>query len=313
MSQIVSRKVFQREDPVLFTAVLMHDIGKINPRPVRQQVVPEDFRACETSGLLFTEGGGAGHRHKPCRTWRPDSQEVELSGTICNVIAYHHNPEQDGRPGQAAPWIAHLADHICMMLGIGGLGRPGLPGLREVISMFSLKQKDIEQFMMHPEPGTGKGAEKKYLTLYKGIVPCHSYFLIVDDSNSMRAVIKKIVSISGFKMDPVLRGGKRQGSPGRASKNWWMQSSPTSTCRNERAGTSGPPAGGRTAPEIPVIVISTEGSQERIEAVMVKGAKSFIKKPFLPEEIRRQLYDMLGVKHEGGYSEDQGPSDDCDF
>jgi len=65
--------------------------------------------------------------------------------------------------------------------------------------------------------------------------------------------------------------------------------------------------------EIPVIVVSTEGSQERIEAVMVKGAKSFIKKPFLPEEIRRQLYEMLGVKHEGGYNEDQGASEDCDF
>jgi hypothetical protein len=45
--------------------------------------------------------------------------------------------------------MAHLSDQICLMLGIGG-GSDGLAyrGLSEVISMFNLKQKDIEQFMM---------------------------------------------------------------------------------------------------------------------------------------------------------------------
>jgi len=138
--------------------------------------------------------------------------------------------------------------------------------------------------------------------------------LIVDDSSSMRAVIKKIVAISGFKMDQCYEAGNGREALDVLSKNWvdaiitdinMPQMNGLELLDRLRAD--------ELLREIPVIVVSTEGSQERIEAVMVKGAKSFIKKPFLPEEIRRQLYDMLGVKHEGGYNEDQGASEDCDF
>jgi two-component system chemotaxis response regulator CheY len=138
--------------------------------------------------------------------------------------------------------------------------------------------------------------------------------LIVDDSNSMRAVIKKIISISGFKMDQCFEAANGKLALEVLASNWVdaIISDINMPEMNglellDRLQTD------EMLREIPVIVISTEGSQERIEAVMVKGAKSFIKKPFLPEEIRKQLYEMLGVNHEGGYDEDQGTSDDCDF
>jgi len=36
--------------------------------------------------------------------------------------------------------------------------------------------------------------------------------------------------------------------------------------------------------EIPVIMITTEGSDQRMKEAFSRGAKGFIKKPFLPEE-----------------------------
>jgi len=149
MSQIISRKVFQREDPVLFTAVLMHDIGKIilgqfvNKKYLRISALVKlqgySFLKAEEQviGINHAELGG-----RIARKWN-------FPETICNVIAYHHHPDKLEGKGQAAPWIAHLSDQVCLMLGVGG-GSDGLAyqGLREVISMFSLKQKDIEQFMM---------------------------------------------------------------------------------------------------------------------------------------------------------------------
>lgn len=149
MSQIISRRVFQREDPVLFTSVLMHDIGKIilgqfvNKSYLRISALVKlqgySFLKAEEQviGINHAELGG-----KIAKKWNfPD--------TICNVITYHHNPDKMETKGQTGPWIAHLADQICLMLGLGG-GSDGLAyqGLREVISMFNLKQKDIEQFMM---------------------------------------------------------------------------------------------------------------------------------------------------------------------
>lgn len=138
--------------------------------------------------------------------------------------------------------------------------------------------------------------------------------LIVDDSNSMRAVIKKIVTISGFKMDQCFEAANGREALEVLSKSW-VDAIISDINMPEMNGLEllDRLQADELLKEIPVIVISTEGSQERIEAVMVRGAKSFIKKPFLPEEIRRQLYEMLGVTHEGGYSEDQGTSGECDF
>jgi len=138
--------------------------------------------------------------------------------------------------------------------------------------------------------------------------------LIVDDSNSMRAVIKKIISISGFKMDQCYEAANGREALEVLAKNW-VDAIITDINMPEINGLELLERlhQDEMLSRIPAIVVSTERSEERIEAVMVKGAKSFIKKPFLPEEIRRQLYNILGVKHEGGYSEDQGTSDDCDF
>jgi two-component system chemotaxis response regulator CheY len=102
--------------------------------------------------------------------------------------------------------------------------------------------------------------------------------LIVDDSNSMRAVIKKIISISGFKMDQCFEAANGKLALEVLASNWVdaIISDINMPEMNglellDRLQTD------EMLREIPVIVISTEGSQERIEAVMVKGAKSFIK------------------------------------
>jgi len=49
--------------------------------------------------------------------------------------------------------------------------------------------------------------------------------------------------------------------------------------------------------DIPVIVVSTEGSQTRIERLQEKGAK-FVHKPFSPEMIREIVTEVTGITHE---------------
>jgi two-component system chemotaxis response regulator CheY len=64
---------------------------------------------------------------------------------------------------------------------------------------------------------------------------------------------------------------------------------------------------------IPAIIISTDGSAERMTDALRAGAKEFIKKPFLPEEIRGVLYNVMGVGSDGEYQEDRADPDDSDF
>jgi two-component system chemotaxis response regulator CheY len=49
--------------------------------------------------------------------------------------------------------------------------------------------------------------------------------------------------------------------------------------------------------DLPLVVVSTEGSQTRIDRLQQKGAK-FIHKPFTPEIVRGLVAEMTGVNHE---------------
>lgn len=44
---------------------------------------------------------------------------------------------------------------------------------------------------------------------------------------------------------------------------------------------------------LPVVVITTESSEQRIEDLTCKGVKKFIRKPFTPETIREVLLELL--------------------
>ncbi len=68
-----------------------------------------------------------------------------------------------------------------------------------------------------------------------------------------------------------------------------------------------------TLREIPVIMITTEGSEQMMQEAFARGAKGFVKKPFLPEEIKKILYQVIGVGDDGQYEEDAGSADGLDF
>jgi two-component system, chemotaxis family, chemotaxis protein CheY len=49
--------------------------------------------------------------------------------------------------------------------------------------------------------------------------------------------------------------------------------------------------------DIPVIVVSTDASRERMDRMIKLGARGYISKPFLPETLRDEVEKILGVQH----------------
>ncbi len=138
--------------------------------------------------------------------------------------------------------------------------------------------------------------------------------LIVDDSNSMRAVIKKIISISGFKMDNCYEAGNGVEALEVLSKSW-VDIILSDINMPEMNGLEllNRLKQDELYRDIPFIVITTEGSSERMEEAFNCGARGFIKKPFLPEDVKRILHEVIGVDEDGKYKEDQRDADDLDF
>ena len=49
---------------------------------------------------------------------------------------------------------------------------------------------------------------------------------------------------------------------------------------------------------MPVLVVSTDGSENRVQRMMSLGAKGYVKKPFSPELLRTSMTELLGVAHD---------------
>ncbi len=149
MSQILSKRIFNREDARLYTTALLHDIGKV----IMGEFVDESFMKIydivSHKGISFLEAEGKVIGIDHAELGGKIASQWNFPADMREAIVYHHRPDlmPDGDNNHA--WIIYLADQACIMMGIG-LGNDGLAytGLSEAIVRFKLRQRDFEQCIM---------------------------------------------------------------------------------------------------------------------------------------------------------------------
>ncbi len=136
--------------------------------------------------------------------------------------------------------------------------------------------------------------------------------LIVDDSLPMRSVIKRTIKAAGYGNADLLEAANGQEAMD-LLKNSWVDIVMTDynmpvmngleLIKNIKKD--------EISKDIPVIVISTEGNESKIQEFMDSGAEGYITKPFTAEAIRDLIVNILG---EVDYEEDLDEGyDDFDF
>ncbi len=122
--------------------------------------------------------------------------------------------------------------------------------------------------------------------------------LLVDDSKAMRSAIKKMIHISGIDV-----GEFFEASNGKEALallvDEWIDVILTDIHMPEMDGLALLDSVGRdeVLKRIPVIVITTEGREERIQEAFGKGAKGYIKKPFTPEQFKQTVTEVIGEEY----------------
>lgn len=49
------------------------------------------------------------------------------------------------------------------------------------------------------------------------------------------------------------------------------------------------------APDVPVVMITTESSEEHVKAAIVAGAQGYIRKPFTAEQVKDRVIPLLDL------------------
>ena len=119
--------------------------------------------------------------------------------------------------------------------------------------------------------------------------------LVVDDSAVMRKMIIKTIGMCGLPIGEIKQAGNGKEGLEELNKNWidivlLDINMPVMNGEEMIDEMQQDPE----IKDIPVVVISTEGSSTRIDRLKGKGAR-FIQKPFTPEIIRDTIYEVTGV------------------
>lgn len=146
MSKILADRIYRREDPMLFTAGLVHDMGKIilgefvfdSMQEIMNLVANHRYSFLEaeeeTLGINHAEIGG-----RVASNWNFPQE-------IIDSITYHHRPDLMKEEDSTNAWILYLADQACMMMGItGGMDELSYRGLGLIMSKFSIGHRDFEE------------------------------------------------------------------------------------------------------------------------------------------------------------------------
>jgi two-component system chemotaxis response regulator CheY len=120
--------------------------------------------------------------------------------------------------------------------------------------------------------------------------------LIVDDSPAMRSFVRRVMLLSGFELSVCYEAANGQEALDLLGREW-VDAILTDINMPE---VDGEEFLRRLALDdvfrsIPVLVISTDATRNRIERLLSLGARGYITKPFLPETLRAELETILGV------------------
>jgi two-component system chemotaxis response regulator CheY len=120
--------------------------------------------------------------------------------------------------------------------------------------------------------------------------------LIVDDSPAMRTFVRRVLEISGFELASCLEAG-HGGEALDLLRREWVDlvltdiNMPVMDGEEflRRLETD------EILRALPVVVISTDATANRVQRMLSLGARGYVTKPFSPETLRLELDRTLGV------------------
>jgi two-component system, chemotaxis family, chemotaxis protein CheY len=121
--------------------------------------------------------------------------------------------------------------------------------------------------------------------------------LIIDDSSVMRKIVERSLRQAGIDLAPVLEAGNGAEALAVLKDN----QVDLILCDVNMPVMDGLEfikqlPGVANAKDVPVVMITTEGSESHVVQALSSGARGYIRKPFTPEQVREHVVPVLAGK-----------------
>lgn len=121
--------------------------------------------------------------------------------------------------------------------------------------------------------------------------------LIVDDSSVMRKIVERSLRQAGINLTKVFEAGNGAEALSVLAENRVELilcdiNIPVMDGLEFVKSLSGVP----NAKDVPVVMITTEGSEAHVVQALSSGARGYIRKPFTPEQVKEQVIPVLAGK-----------------
>ncbi len=196
--------------------------------------------------------------------------------------------------------VAFVDVNMPEMSGMEAVGRARFKGCRSFVALMSgrgdemrfevARQLGVYEYLV--KPFTAADVERVLATFWRVMTPLRT--LIVDDSKTIRSVIRRVLSRSTFRL------GIEQASSGEvALKRFDAGGFDLVFLDYNMPGLDGAATLARIRtiePHARVIMISATRDEGRVKATMEAGASAFLFKPFFAADVDRALHMALGLK-----------------
>jgi two-component system chemotaxis response regulator CheY len=119
--------------------------------------------------------------------------------------------------------------------------------------------------------------------------------LIVDDSSVMRKIVERSLRQAGLDLGEVLEAGNGAEALAEVNKaRFDLILSDINMPAMDGLEFLKNLADVEMAKGVPVVMITTEGSEARVVEALSVGAKGYIRKPFTPEQVKERVMPLLG-------------------
>ena len=121
--------------------------------------------------------------------------------------------------------------------------------------------------------------------------------LIVDDSSVMRKIVERSLRQAGIELEKVLEASNGSEALSALHENAVdlilcdINMPVMDGLEFVRAAATVPNAKG-----VPIVMITTEGSESHVVQALTAGARGYIRKPFTPDQVKEHVLPVLGRK-----------------